>query len=332
MEHYPDMLRAVGYLTWKHGKIDRLESLNEHWLPVEARLREDFNVAGLRPEETDRLRRKSAMAEIFRGAGIAAPELERVTGPEQVRAFVARVGLPVIFKPDVGSGATGAFKVATQEQLAAALAGEPLKGYVVQQFSPGTITTYDGLADARGEVVFDNSLEYGAGIMESLSEARDVAYWTRREIPPGLVELGRRTVAAFGLRERFFHIEFFELPDGTWRALEVNLRPPGGFTTDMMNWACDADVYRLWAAVLCGERPDGARPERRYLCAHLGRRAGRRYRHSHDELVRALGPALLAYRELPPPISAAMGDQVYLVRHPEKAGLEEAMRRVFAVE
>lgn len=329
MEQYPDMVRALGYLTWRHGKIDRLDSLNEHWLPVEALLREDFNVAGLRPAETRRLRSKAGMAEIFHAAGIAAPPLEPVADPAQVRAFVARHGLPVIFKPDVGMGGTGAFKVTTEAQLEASLA-MPLREMVVQKFSPGGITTYDGLADAKGEIAFEISFVYGANVMETLTEGLDVFYYSRRTIPPALRELGRRTVAAFGLRERFFHIEFFELPDGTFQALEVNLRPPGGFTTDMMNWSCDTDVYRLWAATLGGGVLDGFAYDHRYHCAHVARRHGRRYRLGHAELVRALGPALLEHRELPPPISAAMGDAVYLIRHAELSGLMDAVKAICA--
>ena len=327
MEHYPDMLRAVGYLTWRHGRIDRIDSLNEHWLPVDARLREDFNVFGLRPAQTERLRRKSGMAEIFRAAGIPAPDLEPVANPLQVRSFVSRVGLPVVFKPDIGVGAAGAFKVATEAQLEAALA-LPLDGLVVQRFSPGQITTYDGVTDADGTILFESSLVYGAGTLELLTEALDVAYWTRRDLPPQLSELGRRIVAAFGLRERFFHVELFEQPDGSLSALEVNIRPPGGFTTDMMNWSCDTDVYRLWAAAVTGGVLEGFEYEHRYFCAHLARRRHRPYRLSHDELVRALGPALLVFRELPPPISGVMGEQVYLVRYSELADLEKAVRLV----
>src|SRR5687768_15395581 len=44
---YPHMLRALGYFTWRHGRIARIDSLNETWLEVEARLREDFHVPGL---------------------------------------------------------------------------------------------------------------------------------------------------------------------------------------------------------------------------------------------------------------------------------------------
>ncbi|MCZ7586079.1 MAG: hypothetical protein M5R36_23680 [Deltaproteobacteria bacterium] len=38
------MVRALGLLTHRFGKIDRIESLNEHWLEQEAALRDDFNV------------------------------------------------------------------------------------------------------------------------------------------------------------------------------------------------------------------------------------------------------------------------------------------------
>src|SRR5262245_20154841 len=47
MERYDGLLRAAGYLTWRYGRIDHIDSLNEHWLGVEARLREDFNVRGM---------------------------------------------------------------------------------------------------------------------------------------------------------------------------------------------------------------------------------------------------------------------------------------------
>lgn len=48
MENYDEMLRAVAYLTYKHGKMDRIESHNEYWLAQDARLRTDFNVFGFK--------------------------------------------------------------------------------------------------------------------------------------------------------------------------------------------------------------------------------------------------------------------------------------------
>ncbi|NCU31754.1 MAG: carboxylate--amine ligase, partial [Candidatus Moranbacteria bacterium] len=42
LHNYDQLLRAMGYLTHKHGKIDGIDSNNEYWLETEALLRTDF--------------------------------------------------------------------------------------------------------------------------------------------------------------------------------------------------------------------------------------------------------------------------------------------------
>ena len=44
LENYDEVYRAVAYLTFRHGRIDALESNNEYWLEQDARLRDDFNI------------------------------------------------------------------------------------------------------------------------------------------------------------------------------------------------------------------------------------------------------------------------------------------------
>jgi hypothetical protein len=68
---HDDLVRGLGYLTYRHGKIDRIDSLNEHWLETEARLREDFHVSGLHPGDMAPVKRKSEMKRRFERAGIA---------------------------------------------------------------------------------------------------------------------------------------------------------------------------------------------------------------------------------------------------------------------
>ena len=73
LHDYDALLRATAYLTWKHGRIDRIDSLNETWLEVEARLREDFHVPGTLPADIDRLRSKLGMHDVFKRAGVPHP-------------------------------------------------------------------------------------------------------------------------------------------------------------------------------------------------------------------------------------------------------------------
>lgn len=325
LAQYEWVLRSAAYLISRHGRIDRLDSLTEHWLRLEAHLRRDFNVPGLRPDDLERLQRKSGMAAIFRAAAIPAPEVLVPNVPDDVRAFAREQGFPLVFKPDIGVGAAGVFAVANEEDLEAALERRPLEGMVVQPFVSGRVTTFDGITDAKGDIIFRTSFIYSGGVMEVVRDNQDMYYYTRRLIPDALASIGEQVVRAFDLRARFFHIELFEVTSGAYQVLEVNVRPPGGFSTDMMNYTRDADVYDLWARVMAGtavESYSGACP---YHCAHISRRRGKKYRVTHGELLHAMGPSLMAYHELFPPISGAMGDFIYIVRD---ADLDRLLRLI----
>jgi hypothetical protein len=327
LHDYDALLRATGYLTWRHGRIDRIESLNESWLGQEARLREDFNVFGLKPSEIHRLRSKSGMATVFREAGVPHPELVLVESADQVKAFAKRVGYPLVFKPDVGVGAAHTFKVSSDADVDKALAQPLPTTYVAQTFVQGTIITYDGIVDRDGKILFALSHQYSDGVMEVVTERRDISFWSLRQIPEALDTLGRKAVDALGLRERWFHLEFFRLPDDRFIALEANLRPPGGFMTDMINYTCDIDVYRLWARVVTGDPVSSVRTSPKYHVCHIARRAGRPYRHSHEEVVSRLGPALMMYTtDMPGVYQAAMGTEMYLTRHTDLERMHEDVR------
>lgn len=313
--HYDAALRATAWLISKHGRLDRVESHNEFWLGLDARLREDFNVWGPKPTQLSRWRTKSGMAELFDAAGVPRPVGAVLKTKSEAQAYAGKHGYPLVFKPNQGVGAAATFRVNDDAELAAALE-HPLVDTIVQPFITGDIVSFDGLVDGQGRIVFETSHAYSGGIMEVLKDNLDLSYWSLTELPAQLRDFGRRTVKAFGLLERFFHIEFFRLPDGSFRALECNVRPPGGFTTDMMNYTADIDVYALWARVVAGEDCSGFSWTPRYHVAHVSRRYGRTYRWTADEVRARLGERLLFDREMPPVLAGAMGDLVFMIRSP----------------
>jgi hypothetical protein len=326
MEDYDCLLRAVAWLIAQHGHIERVESHNEHWLEREARLREDFNMLGAKPDCMARWRSKAHMAHVFAEADVPHPPGVCVTRVAEAVAFAQQQGFPLIVKPDVGVAAQGVQLVHDEEGLRAAVAATA-EGTccVVQRFVPGPMVSFDGLTDAEGRIVYAAAHENSSGVLQIAQHQLDMHYCSLRTIPPELESIGRRAVRAFDLRERFFHFETLRQDDGHFIALEINVRPPGGFTTDMMNFASDIDVYDLWARMLVGDDLSGFVHARPYHCAHVSRRRAHRYRLSHAELVERLGSMLVMDREMPAVLSL-MGDHVYLVRHPEMA----AMRQAFA--
>ena len=122
---------------------------------------------------------------------------------------------------------------------------KPDRVFIAEEFIDGGIETFDGLTDKQGKIVFCTSHVYDRGVMESVLSDNHVFYYSRREIPPDLEVLGRKVVSAFDVRGRFFHLEFFRLKTGKIYALEVNMRPPGGFTMDMTVFPNEAPKYTI---------------------------------------------------------------------------------------
>ena len=315
MHNYDEMLRALGYFTHRYGKIDRIDSLNEYWLETEARLRTDFNIFGLK-EEIARVKKKSLMKQTFIKAGIAVAQGRVVNTLKEAKRLIKQTGYPVVAKPDIGVGAAKTYKIHNLAELEAFFAEKPDVEYILEEFVDGVICTFDGLTDRDGNLVFFTSHQYSQGVMETVNEDNDIYYYSLRDIPRDLEDTGRRVLQAFGVRERFFHFEFFRLKDNRIVALEVNMRPPGGMTTDMFNYACDIDVYREWANIIVHNRFT-TDYSRKYHCCYIGRKFNRRYLHSHEQIIDALGDRIVHHENISGVFSAALGQYGYLVRSPE---------------
>ncbi len=107
LEDYSQVYRAAAYYAWKYGKIDHVESQNEYWLALEARLRDDFNVPfGLRSKDMAALQRKSQMKLAYKAAGVKTAGYRLIESRAGAREFASWAGYPVIIKPDRGVGAS----------------------------------------------------------------------------------------------------------------------------------------------------------------------------------------------------------------------------------
>jgi len=326
MNSYDALVRALGHFTHRHGKLDGIDSHSEHWLETEARLRTDFNMAGLRQERIGIVKRKSSMKEIYRSVGIRVARGAVVRTLEEARRLVAETGYPVVAKPDVGVGAAATFKIRDDGELSSFLDRKPPMEYIVEEFIQGKIFSFDGLADRDGNLVFFTSHAFSQGIMETVNEDADLFYYSLREIPADLEDAGRRTARAFDVRGRFFHFEFFRADrDGGLVALEVNLRPPGGLTTDMFNYANDIDIYREWARVVARNRFTAV-ASRPYHVGYVGRKRGKRYVHGPDEILAAFGGLIVHHESIDTVFRAAIGDYGYLVRSKDLDEVRAAAR------
>ena len=313
MHNYDALLRACGFFTHRYGKIDRLDSLNEYWLTTEARLRDDFNIDGVRGSEIDFIRRKSCMKTKYREAGVPVAPGQIVHTIEDARSLIHETGYPVIAKPDDGVGAIATYRLENNHDLETFFESKTRNNYIMEAFVTGTIYSFDGLADRNGNPIFCTAHKFSQGIMETVNEGHHIYYYSLRDIPPKLEKFGRKCLLEFNVRERFFHLEFFQTTPDQYVALEVNMRPPGGFTTDMFNYACDIDIYRIWADLLIYNRSK-LDYRRKYHCCYASRKNNRRYAHSHEEILSQYAAFIVQTESVPGVFSSALGDIGYIFR------------------
>lgn len=313
MLHYDQMVRAMGYLTHRYGKIGGIDSHNEFWLETEARLRTDFNIEGYKAEDIPRIKKKSVMKKVFEKSGLPAARGKVLRSLRGALAFAEEVGYPLVAKPDMGVGASHTYKITNPTEMVNLFKAGLPADFIFEEFIQGGIISFDGLADERCEPVFFTSHIFSQGIMETVNDDMDIFYYSVREIPVDLERAGRALLKAFRVQKRFFHFEFFRTNDHQLVPLEVNMRPPGGLTTDMFNYANDMDIYAGWANLIVNNRFDLAY-ERSYYCAYVGRKNNLAYAHNHIEIVSRFGQRVVHFQPIEGVFRGAIGDFGYLVR------------------
>lgn len=322
MENYDSMVKAMGYFIFHYGHIDWLESNNEYWLEQDAKLRTDFNITtGIHTNHINEIKTKSGMKKFYEEAGIKTARYHLTTTLEEGKRFIEKVGYPVVVKPDNGVGAAATYKISNEEELIAFYNEEHITQYIMEEFVNGLITSYDGIADLNRNVVFETSHIFPNPIMDVVNDQSSMYYYSQKELPEDLIKLGRAAVKAFRTNGRCFHMEFFRLLEdkeglgkkGEIVGLEVNMRTPGGYTPDMMNFANDIDIYQIYADMVVDGYSSYSK-ERPYHCVYCGRRDGISYTHSHEEVCEKYQFDLVMCERLPDILSGAMGNFTYTAR------------------
>ena len=323
LEDYNEVLKAVAFLTYKHGKIDRVESNNEYWLELDAKIREDFNIDGVKPSELLLTKYKSRMKDVFRKAGARVVEGLSISSKVELNAAIEKLGLPVIAKPDNGVGSANTYKLFTEEDAANFKnTWDESISYFLEQYIDNTVLcTYDGLIDREGNVVFDTSFTYSLPTLDLVNNSLDYYTDIEPEIDDKLVEIGQNIVKQFGMKERFFHIEFFKLPDGEYIALEYNNRIAGGITLDLYNYAYNCDLCELYAKVVVGE--EVPKYETSNYTATVSRRNKYNYKYSEDDVNIEYHEKIRMVEYVPKVFAEAMGDVIFIVTVGSKEELTE---------
>ncbi len=323
LEDYDQVFRAVAFFSYKYGKIDWLESNNEYWLSQDARLRDDFHITtGAGAAQMAKWQSKAEMKALYAAGGVPTARQIRLTDAESARAFAAEVGYPLFAKPEKGVGSMGARKVADEAALEELLNTKLDASYVLEEFVTGEIVSYEAIVDAEGNTLFENHSEYPIDIAASVEQMLDVWYYTRPDVDPELSRLGKAAIKGFGITNRFVHMEFFRLTadkpglgkKGDYVGLEVNVRAPGGYTPDLVNYAHSFDVYKIWADMVTYGTSECGKGGETFYATYASRRDIYTYAHSHEEVMARYGDVIVMQGRMADVLSDDLGNDFYIAR------------------
>ena len=342
LENYDEVFRAVAFLTYKHGKIDWLESNNEYWLERDAALRTAFNIeTGFKTADMQPVKFKSAMKAYYAKAGIKTARWHLVRDYDGCKNFIAEVGYPVIVKPDNGVGASHTYKLKSEDELNYFFATKDTTLYIMEEYVNGTVHTYDAIINSKGEPLFETGNVTMDSIMDIVNMRGNSCYYIEKNLPDAMRDIGRRTVAAFGVKSRFVHLEFFVLNEdqlalgkkGDILGLEVNMRPSGGFSADMFNFANSTDVYKIWADMVAYDRSTlSSEGREHFYCCFCGRRDGKNFVMNHAAIMAKYGDRIKMVQRIPKALSDAMADMMYLANLRTEEEKAQYYRDLLAVQ
>ena len=332
LENYEDVLRGVAFLIYKHGTIDRVESNNEHWLTLDSIIREQFNIPGVKSKNLDFTKYKSKMKERFIKAKVPVAKGKAVKTITELENVIKDIKLPVIAKPDNGVGANNTYKLLSEKDVENFKKqwNQDIVYFIESYVDNGVLCTYDGLIDSKGEVVFETSFYYTKPTLDLLNDSLDYGNIISKEIDPKLKEYGRNIVKEFGMKERFFHIEFFKLLNNDYIALEYNNRIAGGYTVDLYNHTYECDLFEMYADIVVGNSPK--KMQNNYNGIALSRRDKYTYKYSNEDIYNRYSKELRLIDRVQGVFATAMGEWMYILVDENIEKLSEMMNYIHEKE
>ncbi len=323
-------------------RIDQVECVWEPGMIMAAEIREALGLPGMSVEETTPFRDKEVMKKMLDDAGIRTPRHRSATHDDEVRAAVEAIGYPVCIKPIAGAGSADTYRVDDEQELERViLLTRHVRELSVEEFIEGEEFTFDTICSG-GKVHYYNVSWYRPRPLIARTEEwiSPQTLSLRNVDEPRLqdgIEMGFKVLKALGYEAGFTHMEWFLKDDGEAVFGEIGARPPGARSVELMNYACDIDVFRGWAEAVTWNR-FSQDVQRKYNSAIIFKRALGQGRIRRIEGLRSLmseiGPAITSVDLLP--IGAhrrnwkqtLVSDGYVLLRHPELQATMDMADRV----
>ncbi len=335
LQDYDQVMRKVAYYIYHYGHIDYVESENEYWLELEAKLRDDFHItSGPGSEDLQYMNHKSLMKEAYKRAHIPTAKYKLIENLDDALVFAHEVGYPVIVKPDHGVGANYTYKLKDDNDIIHFWQNKPDLLFIEEELVKGHVETFDGITDSQRNVLFASSQVLPVSLMDAVNQDNDVVSIGQAPAKD-LYEAGSRLLKELDSRNKFFHFEFFRLDEdqsglgckGDIVGLEVNMRAPGGYITDKMNYAYETDVYTIWADSLIYDQCF-MHSEFKHYVTHFGRKNSIEYAYSHEDVRNQFAGKIIQESDVDKALASEMGNHAFLIKADNQDELNDQIQYI----
>lgn len=307
-----------------------------------AEARERLGIPGMSSEVAKNFRDKGRMKTVLAAAGVPRARHATARSEEEVVAFAASTGYPVVVKPPDGAGAESTFRADGEADLRARLQKvrpSPEAPVVVEEFVVGDEHSFETIS-IGGKHVWHSLTHYRPTPLEVLQNP-----WIQwsvvlpREIDEPRYDdiraAGYKALDALGMDTGLSHMEWFRRKDGSVAISEVGARPPGAQITTLVAEAHELDFVYAWARVMV--HGDFDPPKRKFAVgiAYLrGQGTGSvRALHGVEAVEKEIG-YLVTKSKLPVVGHAKSksyeGDGYMIVRHERTDVVEEAVKKIIS--
>ena len=262
-----DLILGVSHLA-RREVIDRIVPLDDFDLEKASALREHLRVPGMGETTTRYFRDKLAMRVKAASDGLPVPGFVHTLNEARIRDFCARVAPPWFLKPRQLAGAIGIRKIASEDELWAAIGelGDDSSHHLLETYVAGDVFHVDSvvyereirmaIASRYGTPPFDVS--HGGGVFTSRVVERGT------ETERAVLELNRKVLGSLGLVRGVSHSEYIRRANGEFVFLETSARVGGAHIAELVEAATGLNMWAEWAKIEMagGEVPYEVRPTR----------------------------------------------------------------------
>jgi biotin carboxylase len=338
--HTGQLREAVAQVANRLGGVDRLFGAYEQLQVPLAELREELALPGLPVEAALNFRDKSRMKDVLRAHHLPCAKHATVEKFTDAIAFAERVGFPLVLKPLAGAGSQSTYRVDDATALTEALdLTKPSKAspLIIEEFIVGTEHSFETIS-IDGHAIWHSLTHYHPTPLEVVRNPwmqwvvvlpREVDHPRYDDIKAAAVH----ALTALGQTTGLTHMEWFRRANGSVAISEVAARPPGAQITTLVSRANDMDFVSAWARLMVFN--EFTPPVRKYAVgAAFLRGQGR----GVVRQIRGIDAVQLEFGELvcdmklpllgDAPAATYEGDGYIILRHPETAVVERAIKRV----